>query len=82
MIHVEQAFEENAYTQRGNAVHKRVDEPGFEERTGVCVERALPVWSERPGLIGKCDVVEFLPDGTPYPAEYKHGSKRAKIHDV
>ncbi|MDD5241576.1 MAG: CRISPR-associated protein Cas4 [Sulfuricella sp.] len=81
LIHVEQAFEENVYTQRGNAVHKRVDEPGFEERTGVHVERALPVWSERIGLIGKCDVVEFLPDGTPYPVEYKHGPKRPKIHD-
>ncbi len=25
------------------------------------------------GLIGKADVVEFEPDGTPYPVEYKHG---------
>ena len=81
LIHVEQAFEENVHTLRGQAVHQRVDEPGFEEKTGVRVERALPVWSERLGLIGKCDVVEFLPDGTPYPVEYKHGPKRTKIHD-
>jgi CRISPR-associated exonuclease Cas4 len=55
--------------------------PGFEEKTGARIERALPVWSERRGLIGKCDVVEFLADGTPYPVEYKHGPKRSKIHD-
>jgi CRISPR-associated exonuclease Cas4 len=81
LIHVEQAFEQNVHTRRGNAVHERVDEPGFEERTGVRVERALPVWSERLGLTGKCDVVEFLADGTPYPVEYKHGVKRTKPHD-
>ncbi len=81
LIHVEQAFEQNVHTRRGNAVHERVDEPGFEERTGVRVERALPVWSERLGLTGKCDVVEFLADGTPYPVEYKHGVKRAQTHD-
>jgi len=81
LIHVEQAFEQNVHTRRGNAVHERVDEPGFEERTGVRVERALPVWSERLGLTGKCDVVEFLADGTPYPVEYKHGLKRAQAHD-
>lgn len=81
LIHIEQAFEENVHTMRGQAVHQRVDEPGFEERSGVKVERALPVWSDRLGLIGKCDVVEFLPDGMPYPVEYKHGHKREKLHD-
>ena len=62
-------------------MHERVDEPGFEEKTAARVERALPVWCERLGLSGKCDVVEFLPDGTPYPVEYKHGKKREKLHD-
>lgn len=81
LIHVEQVFDQNIHTMRGNAVHQKVDVPGFEERTNLRVERALPVWSDRHGLIGKCDVVEFLPDGTPYPVEYKHGKKRAKLHD-
>jgi CRISPR-associated exonuclease Cas4 len=27
------------------------------------------------GLIGKSDVVEFLPGGTPYPVEYKQGNR-------
>lgn len=81
LIHVEQAFDENVHTMRGNAVHQRVDEPGFESFGGVRSEKALPVWSERLGLIGKCDVVEFHPDGRIYPVEYKHGKKRAKTHD-
>lgn len=81
LIHIEQAFDENVHTMRGNAVHQRVDEPGFESFEGVRSEHALPVWSERLGLIGKCDIVEFYPDGRIYPVEYKHGKKRAKAHD-
>lgn len=81
LIHIEQVFEDNLFTQRGQALHKRVDDPGFELRDGLRIERALPLFSDRLGLIGKADVVEFLPDGTPYPVEYKHGSrhKRADI---
>jgi CRISPR-associated exonuclease Cas4 len=81
LIHIEQAFDDNVHTKRGNAVHERVDEPGLEHREGLRIERALPVWSEQFGLIGKCDVVEFLRDGTAYPVEYKHGAKRVKVHD-
>jgi CRISPR-associated exonuclease Cas4 len=78
LIHLEQAFEDNVFTLRGQAVHARADQPGVEVRAGLRVERALPVWSDRLGLVGKADVVEFLPDGTPYPVEYKHGSRNKK----
>jgi CRISPR-associated exonuclease Cas4 len=81
LIHLEQAFDDNLHTQRGQAVHAQVDKPGVEERKGLRVERALPVWSDELGLIGKADVVEFEPDGTPYPVEYKHGS-RNKAADI
>jgi CRISPR-associated exonuclease Cas4 len=81
LIHIEQAFDHNVHTKRGDAVHERVDEPGLEIREGMRVERALPVWSDEWGLIGKCDVVEFDRAGTPYPVEYKHGPKRVKLHD-
>lgn len=75
LIHVEQVFADNLHTLRGQAVHQQVDQPGVETRAGVRVERALPVWSDRLGLIGKADIVEFEADGTPYPVEYKHGSR-------
>ena len=75
LIHVEQVFAENLYTLRGQAVHSQVDQPGVETRAGLRVERALPIWSDRLGLIGKADIVEFETDGTPYPVEYKHGSR-------
>jgi CRISPR-associated exonuclease Cas4 len=75
LIHLEQAFDDNVHTQRGHAVHAQVDQPGVEVRKGLRVERALPIWHDEIGLVGKADVVEFEPDGTPYPVEYKHGSR-------
>ncbi len=80
LIHVEQTFDENVYTMRGQAVHQRVDEPESEVVEGVRVERAMPLWSKRLGLVGKADVVEFHGD-VPYPVEYKHGPRREKEHD-
>jgi CRISPR-associated exonuclease Cas4 len=81
LIHLEQAFEDNLHTARGQAVHHLVDEPGYEMKAGVKVERALPLWSDRLNLIGKADLVEFHPDGSVYPVEFKHGRKRQKVHD-
>lgn len=81
LIHVEQVFDENLYTLRGRRVHERADlpEPAVEE--GVRVERALPLWSERLGLLGKADVVEFSSGGVPYSVEYKVGPPRGWEHD-
>ena len=81
LIHLEQAFEDNIHTARGQAVHHLVDEPGYEMKASVKVERALPLWSDRLNLIGKADLVEFHPNGTIFPVEFKHGRKRQKVHD-
>jgi hypothetical protein len=37
----------------------------------VTLLRALPAWSERLGLAGKCDIVERRVDGSLYPVEFK-----------
>jgi CRISPR-associated exonuclease Cas4 len=80
LIHLDQAWDENLYTLRGRAVHQAVDAPDGEWERGVRVERALPLWSDRLGLVGKADVVEFR-DGAPFPVEYKHGPRRSRRHD-
>lgn len=81
LIHVEQQFSSNVHTARGDAVHAHVDEPGWEIQPGARVERALPIWSDRLGLTGRCDAVEFRHDGSIYPVETKHGPRKAKVHD-
>lgn len=81
LIHVEQTFEENLYTLRGQRVHERVNVPEYELIEGVRVERALPLWSHQIGLTGVADVVEFTADGTPYPVEYKSGPRKPREAD-
>lgn len=82
LIHVDREFEDNVHTARGSAEHERADRvahiPG---RDGARIEYSLAVWSDRIGLSGRCDVVEFWPDGTVFPVEYKHGPRRKWLND-
>lgn len=80
LIHLEAVWDENLYTLKGRFVHEQADEPGEEYREGVRVERSLPLWSRRFGLVGRADIVEFH-GSTPYPVDYKHGPRRQKEHD-
>ena len=80
LIHLEQIFDENVFTLRGSADHRRVDEgPRSETVDGIRVERSIPLWSDGLGLVGRADVVEFH-DSVPFPVEYKHGRRRPDRH--
>jgi CRISPR-associated exonuclease Cas4 len=81
LIHAEGEFVDNVHTESGSREHERVDQLAHEIKEGVRVEFALPVWSERLGLSGRCDVVEFHPDGKVYPVEYKHGKRKQWLND-
>ena len=54
----------NEHTNRGDIVHEHADLAGYEVVKGVTLLRALPVWSERLGLNGKCDIVEAVFDAS------------------
>ena len=81
LIHVERIFDENMFTLRGRQAHERADQAHSAWENGVRIERALPLWSERLGLQGKGDVVEFHSDGRVIPVEYKNGPRRERRHD-
>lgn len=81
LIHVEKVFDENLYTMRGRRVHERAHDSEGALEDGVRVERGLSLFSERLGLIGKSDVVEFRSGEAPYPVEYKSGPRRGSTHD-
>lgn len=82
LIFMDGEFEDNIHTQRGSAEHDRADQTFHVcDTEGVRLEYALPVWSRRLGLSGRCDVVEFHPDGIVYPVEYKHGTRRKWLND-
>ena len=71
----------NVHTERGDIVHEHSDLRGYEVVQGVKLLRALPVFSERLGLNGKCDIVEQRPDGTLFPVEFKVGKRRQWEND-
>lgn len=81
LIHLEQTYEENLYTLRGNRAHRAADDAGVASPRGVRMVRAMPVWSNRLGLTGRADIVEFHGE-TPYPVEYKSGSSRKWAHEA
>jgi CRISPR-associated exonuclease Cas4 len=77
LIHIERYFALSVDTVRGDLAHAAVNLPGpGVDRRRNRVWRSLPVWSERLGLHGVCDVVEFDADGRPTPVEHKSGRYR------
>ncbi len=89
LIHLEGQWEENLRTAEGELLHSRAHEDGLRERRGnVLTVRGLSVFSQRLGLSGKCDVVEFHADSAgvplqgepglwqPFPVEYKRGAPK------
>lgn len=61
---IEGCWSDNAYTVSGTLLHEVVDDPGYRQNaedtgTWLRTERALPLFSQRLGLVGKGDLVEF-----------------------
>lgn len=92
LIHIEQQWEENVLTVKGNLFHEKVhDGYSTEKRKNVIVSRGMPIHSRTLGVSGECDVVEFVraEEGISlpgregnyilYPIEYKRG--RSKVTD-
>jgi len=80
LIHLEQIWEDNLYTLRGHRAHEKVHLPEGMVRDGVRVEYGLPLWSDRLGLVGQADVVEFQ-ESRPYPVEHKVGPRKHRRAD-
>ena len=79
LIHREQTYDENVFTMRGSIAHELVDQGAASAHDGVRIERAVALWSEELGLIGRADVVEFHGE-TPFPVEYKVGRRKPDSH--
>ena len=80
LIHLESVWDENLFTLKGSSAHERADSGETTYKDGVKEVRALPLFSDVLGLVGKADVVEFHPGGGVVPVEYKSGAK-SSIHD-
>lgn len=65
LIHVEGVWNENFLTASGRQLHERVDCRGGETRKDVHLATALRLTSNRLGLTGVADMVEFHRQETP-----------------
>jgi CRISPR-associated exonuclease Cas4 len=85
LIHLEQQWAENRFTAEGRVAHEVTSLPGQRQVRGVRRVHALPLASQRLGVAGVADIVEFRRDGgargapeIPYPVEIKRG--QPKLH--
>lgn len=94
LIHIEQQWNDNVRTVDGQVFHHRAhDGDPLEKRGNVLITRGLQVHSNKLGIHGICDIVEFhLTDqGFPlkryeglwkaYPVEYKKGNSKESDAD-
>ncbi len=94
LIHIEHQWSENIRTVDGELFHRRAhDAQQREKRGNLLILRGLPIASERLGLSGQCDVVEFHADANgvslrgeeglwlPFPVEYKKGAPKEDLSD-
>lgn len=95
LIHIEQQWQENERTVKGELFHKHAhDVWATEKRGSVIVSRGLAVKSKLMGLTGACDIIEFTKceEGVPlfghrglyeiYPIEYKRGKPKDVPADI
>ncbi len=81
LINLEQVWVENRFTAEGRVLHERADSAGSARQGRVRTARTLPIRSQRLGLSGRADVVEFHEDGAVLPVEYKRGRPKANRCD-
>ncbi|WP_127585641.1 CRISPR-associated protein Cas4 [Paenibacillus koleovorans] len=95
LIHIEQQWEENVKTIEGQHLHRKADQPFAREKRGdKLIVRGMPIKSDRLGITGICDVVEFVRDDNgvaihgaegkyaAYPVEYKRGRPKRSDEDI
>ncbi|GHV26040.1 CRISPR-associated protein Cas4 [Clostridia bacterium] len=94
LIHIEGLWHENVLTFEGREMHERAHNPFLTEKRGdLLVSRDLPVFSNKLGITGQCDVVEFRVNSNgvslfgregkwlPCPVEYKRGEPKEGDYD-
>lgn len=82
LILVEHQWMDSANTARGTLGHRRADQPGGRFERNRQVLRAVPLWSERYGLVGRADAVEVSQHGDVTPVEYKIGGRHGDAAHV
>lgn len=76
LIHIEGVWVDNQLTAEGNALHRRAHGGAETVVDGIRTARSLQLRSERLGIAGVSDAVEFHAGGAVVPVEYKRGRRK------
>ena len=77
MIHIENQWEENLHTTKGEIMHERVDDPFvLESRGDLFISRSVPLVSYELGFYGYSDAIEYVLDETGVYIESKKNKYR------
>lgn len=84
LIHIDDVWQDNLFTIRGEILHEKVDTDTYENRGDVKTVRGLRIHSFKYGIVGRCDVVEFTQTSKGkeiLPIEFKAGEPKEDISD-
>lgn len=94
LIYIDDVWQDNLFTVRGEILHEKVDTDTYETRGDIKTVRGLRIHSYKYGLAGRCDVVEFKVVNTQedsrlsgndikevIPVEFKAGEPKDDISD-
>lgn len=84
LIHIDDVWQDNLFTVRGEILHEKVDTDTYETRGDVKTVRGLRIHSYKYGLVGRCDVVEFKDTSKGkeiFPVEFKSGEPKEDSSD-
>ena len=84
LIHLDRAWEENVFTAQGRLMHENAHAAGTESRKNIHAALDCILGSERLGIRGVADIVEFHRINghwQPYPVEYKRGRPKKSDAD-
>jgi CRISPR-associated protein Cas4 len=84
LIYIDDVWQENLFTVRGDILHEKVDTDSYETRGDVKMVRGLRIHSYKYGIVGRCDIVEFKQTSKGkeiLPVEFKAGQPKEDISD-
>jgi CRISPR-associated exonuclease Cas4 len=86
LIHLERLWAENRFTAEGQVLHLSTHEASARRARGVRRVTGVPLASNRLGIAGVADLVEFRVESAgeiPFPVEYKRGKvKKHRADEV
>lgn len=82
LVYIEGIWNDNVFTAHGRNVHEHVHSAGVESRADLIITRGLLLRSDKLGVTGKADVVEFQRSKLTGNVEFSSASDLVKLERI